>query len=447
MHAPESETSPDRPPRWLAAARFLGAFYAVSLLGLYLASLPAFIERVTTGAVPDIVFDVAQPVGNAYFATRAAAAGLSLQQYVLANILASLLVLIVHTLVAALIFWRLPRSGFGLLSATVIFLIGTSAAEDAVQVAGLAGAASRGLALFMNLGALVWPLFPIWLYLFPDGRAVPRWARWPIGLAMAAFAGFMVAALLDAAGLLSPTIWQSVVDLNARVSFVFILVLPGLVLALASQVYRYWRVSGPAERQQTKWFLFGLALFVAIFPLSELPFMQRIDAISGSLTLMIFPITLGIALLRYRLWDVDVVVRRTVGYGILTVLLLLVYFGTVVVLQRVFTELTGQGSTLATILSTLLIAVLFLPLRRRIQDWIDRRFYRRKYDAAKVLEGFAATARDETDLDQLTAELARVIQETMQPESVSVWLQPVPKRPVGASSQELAPVHRRSEVA
>ena len=104
--------------------------------------------------------------------------------------------------------------------------------------------------------------------------------------------------------------------------------------------------------------------------------------------------------------------------------MLLVYLISIVVLQGIFSRLTGQDSTLATILSTLLIAVLFLPVRRRVQTLIDRRFYRRKYDAAKVLEGFAATARDETDLDRLTAELARVIQETMEPESVSVWLMP-----------------------
>ena len=410
-------------PRLLRAARVVWLLYAGVILLISLASLPGYYQRVTTGTVPDISFEAARPSGNAYFTERAADAGLVLEQFIAANIAVSLLILAVHYIVAGLIFWRLPRSWFGLLSAFVILFTGSAALEDASQVAGLVDSMGRVVRLVVDLGALVWPIFPIWLYLFPDGRAVPRWVRWPIGVLMGVFALFMVIALLDTAGLLPPAIWQAVVAMNERTSFVLVLVLPGLILALGSQIYRYRRVSGPVERQQTKWFLFGLALFIASFPLSELGPLRRLDAISGSLTLMIIPLSIGVALLRYRLWDVDVVVRRTVGYAILTGLLLMVYFGSIVVLQRLLAPLTGD-STLATILSTLLIAALFLPLRRRIQDLIDRRFYRRKYDAAKVLEGFAATARDETDLEKLTAELLRVIQETMEPESVSVWLKP-----------------------
>ena len=136
------------------------------------------------------------------------------------------------------------------------------------------------------------------------------------------------------------------------------------------------------------------------------------------------PLALAVGILRYSLFDIDVIIRRTTSYAILTALLALVYFGSVVVLQRLLAPVTGE-STAAVVLSTLLIAALFLPLRRRVQATIDRRFFRKKYDAEQVLARFAATARDETDLDALTAELVRVIQETMQPESVSVWLRPV----------------------
>jgi hypothetical protein len=142
------------------------------------------------------------------------------------------------------------------------------------------------------------------------------------------------------------------------------------------------------------------------------------------LSVIALPAAIGIAILRYRLYDIDVVINRTLVYGSLTIMLVALYFGGIVVLQRVFVALTGQQSTLAVVASTLAIAALFNPLRRRVQAFVDRRFYRRKYDAAKTLQGFSEKLRDETDLEALSDELVGVVRETMQPAHVSLWLRP-----------------------
>ena len=134
---------------------------------------------------------------------------------------------------------------------------------------------------------------------------------------------------------------------------------------------------------------------------------------------------MGIAILRYRLYEIDLIINRTLVYGLLTATLVLFYFGSVTALQYLFSLLAGQDNTLAIVATTLAIAALFMPLRRRIQSFIDRRFYRRKYDAAKTLEEFGTKLRDETDLEKLCEDLAEVVDETMQPSHISLWLRPI----------------------
>jgi RsiW-degrading membrane proteinase PrsW (M82 family) len=203
--------------------------------------------------------------------------------------------------------------------------------------------------------------------------------------------------------------------------------------AVISLFVRFRRARGD-ERQQIKWFVSAAALtffWMLVFPvvLGELlragGGLPRVtSALSGLLVLPSIPIATAIAILRYRLYDIDRIINRTLVYGSLTVMLALLYFGGVSAIQALFGALTGQEEQpqLAIVVSTLVIAALFNPLRRRIQSFIDRSFYRSKYDAAKTLEAFSAKLRDETDLDALSHDLTSVVSETMQPAHVSLWL-------------------------
>ncbi len=277
-------------------------------------------------------------------------------------------------------------------------------------------------------------------YIFPDGRFEPHWTRWLAGLWIA----YMVAGLF----------FPDMRILNAfgrgiRPADVPTLIwgLSWAVIGMSAQLYRYRRVSNMVQRQQTKWAVFGFASFLAGVTLGIALLGTASEVSNGpgpgqlliSVTLILvavltIPASIAFSILRYRLFDIDLIIRRTLQYSLLSGLLALVYFGLIIILQGLFTTVSSsfgfaQDSPLITVLSTLAIAALFLPLRRRVQDFIDKRFYRRKYDAAKVIADFAATARDETDLDALTARLVEVVDETMQPESVGLWLKPDNSRP------------------
>jgi hypothetical protein len=229
----------------------------------------------------------------------------------------------------------------------------------------------------------------------------------------------------------------------ATAGIVILLMLPLCMLASALSLVLRYRRSGGEEREQIKWIAFAasvVGLLYLITMVSSLTYSGPWGAAGTPLWLGLLqqaalasftavPIAVGFAVLKYRLYDIDIVINRTLVYGTLTITLVALYFGGIVVLQRVFVLLTGQQSTLAVVASTLAIAALFVPLRRRVQGFVDRRFYRRKYDARKTLEAFSAKLRDETDLEALNNDLVGVVRETMQPAHVSVWLRPdtVPK--------------------
>jgi len=281
--------------------------------------------------------------------------------------------------------------------------------------------------------------------LFPDGRLPsPRW-RWfvwlsllliLVGTSSQALAPGLIWGIsgiynpLGVEGL--PNLWKLIQTISFALVFV----------SAASLFVRRLRARG-VERQQLKWFTYATTVaiigIILTYTLAEatgsgwLGWLGYILALVG---LIGVPIAMGIAILRYRLYEIDLIINRTLVYGSLSVLLALFYFGSVTLLQYLFSLLTGQGNTLAIVASTLAIAALFSPLRRRIQSFIDRRFYRRKYDAAKTLEEFGAKLRDETDLEKLCEDLAGVVDETMHPSHISLWLRfpsSPPKRSEGSS--------------
>jgi uncharacterized membrane protein YhdT len=273
--------------------------------------------------------------------------------------------------------------------------------------------------------------------LFPTGRLPSRRWRWAVWLTVAfivvgvLLGAFSSGPLSDLGPIQNPLGIVSLADIYSAILYTTFSV---LLVAVISSVFVRLRRAGGVEHQQIKWFAYAvaanaIAVVVAyVIPgLIETPlWFERVGFALNNIVIPAIPIAIGIAILRYRLYDIDLLINRTLVYGSLTLMLALVYFGGVTATQAVFTALTGQEQQpqLAIVISTLVIAALFTPLRRRIQSFIDRRFYRRKYDAAKTLEAFSAKLRDETDLDAVSDDLVGVVRETMQPAHVSLWLRP-----------------------
>ncbi len=280
------------------------------------------------------------------------------------------------------------------------------------------------------LSAMGWAvsviLVPFLLLLFPDGRLPsPRWrfAAWAYVATIAAILALVPLRFdipQNPLGISGP-VGEAVVFVTSAGAYV---VFAAIVVSALSLMLRYRRAAG-VERQQLKWIAYAAAL-VGVWIVGDVlfPFGFALLNLLGTVAFSGLYVAVGVAILRHRLYDIDRIINRTLVYGSLTVLLASAYIGCVIGLQSVLRALTGQESTLAIVASTLAIAALFGPLRRRVQGFVDRRFYRRKYDARKTLDALSAKLRDETDLEALNGELLVVVSETMHPEHVSVWLRP-----------------------
>ena len=351
-----------------------------------------------------------------------------------------LLVVITHLFIGVVVYLRGPNDWMAL---TLAFALVSNGAWLTLSLMYPAGEVSQVLTLLVGIVTYVGLVSGIsLLYLFPNGRFVPRWTvamvvSWAILMAFAIFFPELP---------LSLAAWPFFVQL------LVLLVWTGV--GLFAQLHRYLEVSTPLQRQQTKWAIAGLILAVVgpfayfltfvIVPALNDPdvpniLYQRVGASLFALSLvvrlvgitvmalatLIFPISFVIAILRYRLWDIDVIINRTLVYGALTGTLILIYLFGVALLQGIFRSLTGQGDQLAIVATTLAIAALFNPLRGRIQAVIDRRFYRRRYDAALALAAFSGTVQDEVELEDVSQALLQLVIETVQPSQSSLWLRDV----------------------
>jgi hypothetical protein len=340
--------------------------------------------------------------------------------------------------VGAVIISRHPNHVIGWLLCTAGLAVGLNhfSTEYAIYSLTAQRGSLPGAAVFTWLAYWTWvPALgsAIFLFLlFPTGQLPSRRWRWFAGFsAIATLVGMVCASFSSRASQLgslpNPLGIESIGDLSLIVSpLLYILAL----LAVISMLGRLRRGT-EIERQQIKWFAYAAAVtFIGglvqhnLFPVIDIWWVWWIGFVIGTIGLLGQPVAMGIAILRYHLYEIDLIINRTLVYGTLTITLVALYFGGIVVLQRVFVLLTSQQSTLAVVASTLAIAALFVPLRRRIQSFIDRRFYRRKYDARKTLEAFSAKLREETNLEALNSELVGVVRETMQPAHVSLWLRP-----------------------
>jgi hypothetical protein len=348
------------------------------------------------------------------------------------------LVPLIFALVGALIISRQPRNAIGLL--LLIPPLMSVIPVEAYARGFAAAPADPPLLLHLALWFSTWSwlllIMPILfiLVLFPTGRPLtPRW-RWLIYWGLAMSAAFVVYAafeqersvaveggwtIVNPIGFIPNSWWEQYVALP------WFTLLPALTLCCAAALFVRFRRSGAVEREQIKWLFYAGALF-AVFYASSFLNSSWSDSTLWVLLLVVtlaaVPLAIGAAILRYRLFDIDIIIRRTLIYGLLTALLVAAYFTLVLLAQSAFVAVTGQESPLAIVISTLVIAASFNPLRRGIQAFIDRRFYRRRYDAEQILARFAQTARDEVNIERLQGELLSVVQETMQPEAISIWL-------------------------
>lgn len=383
-------------------------------LGVFFGSLPFYFARLQTICKSDQCI-AGQPLASTVLLLHGL--GLSLSSYALLVIMLTIFAAGIAFIIVGVIVWRKPDDWLALLVALALVMLVT--ANSSYTLLHIASWWQLPTAL---LNLLTWSMIFLVFCLIPDGRFVPRWTCWLVVLWVMCGLLFLFFPQLQHIAFLETIIWFA-----------------GLLCLVVALLYRYQVVSTPVERQQTKWIAFGWSATILLTMVCNLPpllfpafarpgpLYDLALAVFNNFLLLPIILCVALAILRYRLWDIDILINRTLVYGSLTLMLALLYLGSILVLQSLVGVLTGTFSSvsqspLVLVASTLGIAALFQPLRQHTQQVIDRRFYRRKYDAAKTLEAFSATLRHEVSLDQLYEQMLAVVEETMQPTHLSLWL-------------------------
>jgi hypothetical protein len=421
--------------RWRLLAR--GAWITVGIytLGTFFASLPVYLAQLQTPCAGSACSY--QQLTPAQVGTLSGL-GLSLGAYAAYSVVLALANIVVCVAVSTVVALRRPEDRLALIVALMLMTLGPIMASESVAVSPAPWSVPNYYLSSLCIASVL-----LVFALFPTGQFVPQWMRWPT-VVMGITSVFPWRSFLLAMGGRFVGLPTALAMLRIHaVDLGFVVFLVEAVLLVVVQLYRYRRVSSPVQRQQTKWVVFGFAVLITCWVVAILPYLLiPVLAGPGSLYLPVFiavqgvtllslPLSFGVAMLRYRLWDIDALINRALVYGPLTLTLTGVYGGLVIGLQALLGGLMRADSALAIVLSTLAIVVLIQPLRRRLQALIDRRFYRHKYDAAKTVAAFSATLRQETDLDQLRAQVLSVVQETLQPAHISLWLPPSPRQERG----------------
>ncbi len=399
--------------RWLILARAVWFTLVIFTLGIFFASLPVYLAQLQTPCAGTTCWYTQLSPGQVGALKRI---GLSLGVYAAYTVALTLASVVLCLVVSSLIVWRRSDDRMALFVALLLVAFGPIYATSSVVAVPSLWRVPNECLYFLALALLM-----LVFLLFPSGQFAPRWIRWTL--------------LVLLTGLVPTAFVAPAFPPNTPVGqLTFLVSLSELATLAIVQIYRYRRVSSPLQRQQTKWVVFGIAVSITvvvsgsvlllIFPALAEPgslYPVALNALSTVGPLCI-PLSFGFAMLRSRLWEIDAIINRTLVYGTLTLSLGFVYTGFVIGLQYLLGGLISQTNDVAIVVSTLVIAFLFQPLRRHLQIIIDRRFYRRKYDAARTLAAFSAALRNEVDLQQLSEHLLAVVQETMQPTHVSLWL-------------------------